>query len=95
MAAKHGREELLTVAVERAYSDRARSGSKERSSHPCDALSEAARCACMKVRPIVPSFSFPHIPWNGAPRWLSLRASREHCFIVRPLRARKPARGPV
>src|SRR5262245_45341026 len=35
----------LTAAVERAHSDRARSGSKESSSRPCATPSEAARCA--------------------------------------------------
>jgi len=38
---------------------------------------------------------FPHPPWNGCPRRSSLRASREHCFIVRPPRARRVARTPV
>ena len=57
-------------------------------------LREAARCATTKGGPIAPFFSY-HPPGNGGHRWRSRRASREHCFIVRPPRARKLARVPV
>ena len=48
MPPKHESEERSTAAVERAHSDRARSGSKERSSLPCATPSEGARSASME-----------------------------------------------
>jgi len=43
--AKQGREELLTVAVERGLSEGTHFGSKESSLRPCTTPSEVARCA--------------------------------------------------
>jgi len=79
----------LTAAVERGPSEGARSGSIESSSRPCASPSETARCTSTGDHHSPSSALFQTSTKRSGQGCPLLRASNEHSFIVRVLRARR------